>query len=331
MQIGQVAVARSNGAASRTGAVGNAASIWSPTAPTDDGAGSVAGRTGGSWSELLSRLSNRTAGVGNQAKGQDDQALVREWTRDLSASDRKLVEKLSGKTLSADGRFLDQDGNESSVSPSVGAVVAALSLARTQDGEGAAIDDPIAADQFDGLCQRVQVALFQAGEQFDASVRGTGQDFLKQQADAAAEDDDPLLPIAKQHYVQDLVADPTFAMSQMEQYCHGTMAIMMKLPVPPDGKEGYVDPELVHAAFERYFSFQSQVQAVHDHAKELLEKGKAEGKTGAEIYADVLRDQLSQPDSYWHARDPDNLWGQGKEKVQAELNALEKAIAAKAA
>jgi len=317
-------------AASRTGTVGCPSSIWSPAETGGDPAGLVA-EMGGSWSELLSRLSNRGASMGGSTSGTDDQALVREWTRDLSANDRKLVARLSGKTLSADGRFLDQDGKDSPVSASVGAVVAALSLARSaQGGDSAALGDPIAADQFDGLCQRVQVAMFQAGEQFDPAVRSTGQDFLKQQA-AAADSGDPLLPIAKLHYVQDLVADPTYAMSQMEKYCSGKMAVLMKLPVPANGQEGYVDPEIVHAAFERYFSFQSQVQAVHDHAKTLLEKGKAEGKSGAEIYADVLRDQLSQPDSYWQARDPDNLWGQPKEKVQAELNALEKAIAAKSA
>jgi len=275
MQIGQTATARSSLAASRTGTVGCPSSIWSPAETGGDPAGLVA-EMGGSWSELLSRLSNRGASMGGSTSGTDDQALVREWTRDLSANDRKLVARL------------------------------------------------------DGLCQRVQVAMFQAGEQFDPAVRSTGQDFLKQQA-AAADSGDPLLPIAKLHYVQDLVADPTYAMSQMEKYCSGKMAVLMKLPVPANGQEGYVDPEIVHAAFERYFSFQSQVQAVHDHAKTLLEKGKAEGKSGAEIYADVLRDQLSQPDSYWQARDPDNLWGQPKEKVQAELNALEKAIAAKSA
>jgi len=142
------------------------------------------------------------------------------------------------------------------------------------------------------------------------------------------EDEDPYLSVAAKNHAVDLVNNPLYAMKEVEKYASTPLGFMMKMPVPENGKEGWVDPKIVQDSLDRWTGHMATIQSVHDNAQSLVEQGKRQGKSGAEIYADILRDQLSQSDKYWDSRDPDQLTGQIKQKVQAELTALEKAMAA---
>lgn len=136
------------------------------------------------------------------------------------------------------------------------------------------------------------------------------------------------LPIAMRHYVEDIANDPAYGMSEAERWAKHPIAVLTKLPVPADGQEGPVDPAVFQAALDRWQHCASVVQSVQDKAAALYDKGKAEGKSGAEIYADILELQLSQPAGYWQARDPDHLSGDLRGTARAELAALRRAMAA---
>lgn len=323
MQIGSVGVH----ATSRLRAVqaGQASSSGRAKDEAGGAGAAAAGPLSGSGG-LLSFMSGQAAIRDKDAGLVSDQSL-RAWARGLNDTDRALVESVTGRTIAEDGGFLDQDGKAASLTPSETAIVAALSLMRSEQSP-AETKQPVTGEQYDALCNRAQVALFQAGTLFDPAVRQAGHDFLSGAAPVAEPvEDDTSLPIATRHHVEDLVNDPAYAMGAVEQFAKRPLGMMVKLPVPENGKEGWVDPEVVQASFDRWKGYYETVNAVHAKAATLFEQGKAAGKTGAEIYADILRDQLAQPDDYWQARDPDNLGGVSRDQVAAELRALEAAIA----
>lgn len=279
---------------------------------------------------LLSYMTGQSlapADTGTAALVSDES--LRSWARELDGRDRDMVESITGCTVAEDGSFVDADGKAASLSACQAAIVAALSLMRSEQSPTDAAQ-PITSEQYDSLCDRAQVALFQAGSQFDPNVRLAGHDYLNGTAtQASASGDAPDLPAAVRHHVEDMVNDPAYAMDAVEQYATRPLGMMVKLPVPTDGREGWVDPEEVQASLDRWKACYETVNSAHSRARTLYEQGKAAGKSGAEIYADILRDEVAQPDSYWQARDPDNLSGNLKDQTQAELNALEVAIAAK--
>lgn len=309
----------------------------------------MSGNRTGLVSQLTAYAIRRTQRNGQSSKGgTPTDGSVQSWARDLTESDRKMLEAMTGYRIGQDGSFTDEDGNSSAIAPSFAAVIASISLARAGQAQGVenlSLDDTITPEQFDDVCSRVQVAMFQAGDIFDNSVRDQGLDYLKNLSDAAEtaqtaaqtaaetsaeveKDNAPTLSLARQHYVQDMVDDPIYAAKAVKQYATTHLAMLVKLPVPANGAQGYVDPKIVQESYDRWMKAYQTVNEVHANAKTLYEQGLAEGKSSTEIYRDILKDQLAQSDAYWQARDPDHLFGNMKESTQAELDALEKAMAA---
>lgn len=316
--------------------------------PSSTSSASPLAEISGNRSALVSQLTAYAIRQTQQSQssskdGTPTDGSVQNWARDLNESDRNMLEAMTGYKIGEDGSFTDENGKSSAIAPSFAAVIAAISLARAGQAQGVenlSLDDTITPEQFADICGRVQVALFQAGDIFDKSVRDQGLDYLKglSEADETAptaavpakveEDGTPTLSLATKHHVQDLVNDPVYAAKAMDKYTGTGLAVFVQLPVPANGAEGYVDPKIVQESFDRWMKASQTVNAVHANARTLYERGVAEGKSGAEIYRDILKEQLAQPDAYWQARDPDHLFGNMKESTQAELDALEKAIAA---
>lgn len=321
-----------------------------PVAETEEESvpGAASAAMTGSRSALVSQLTSAAVQHGRKAtQGADDpiggRGAVQSWARDLNDNDRKMLESMTGYTIAEDGSFIDEDGNSTAIDPSFAAVIAAISLARTNQaqGDGAiSLDDTITPEQYADICGRVQVAMFQAGDLFDKGVRDQGVAYLtgvREDAAAAAAssssaadqtEEVPYLTIAKRNLAEEMVNDPVYGMKTAETFATRPITSFVKMPVPEGGGEGYVDPKVVQASFDRWKACYQTVNAVHAKAEQIYKQGVAEGRSGAEIYADILRDQLAQSDSYWQARDPDNVIGNMRESVQAELNALDKAIAA---
>lgn len=327
----------------RTGSATATAGASSPS-PTADKSpvAELSGNRSGLVSQLTAYAIRQTQKGRQSSSKQPADDTVQDWARDLTDSDRKMLEAMTGYKIGEDGSFTDEKGQSSAIAPSFAAVIASISLARAGQAQGVenlALDDTITPEQFADICGRVQVAMFQAGDIFDKSVRDQGLDYLKGLADATVpaatekpaeveENNAATLSLATKHHVQDLVDDPVYAAKAMEKYATTGLAVFIQMPVPANGAEGYVDPKIVQASYDRWMKAYQAVNAVHANARALYDQGVAEGKSGAEIYRDILKDQLAQSDAYWEARDPDHLFGNMKESTQAELDALEKAMAA---
>ena len=67
-------------------------------------------------------------------------------------------------------------------------------------------------------------------------------------------------------------------------------------------------------------SIRPQLQAIYGG-------DKAQGKSDAQALSDMYSLQLSQPDSYWNARDPYHLSGDQKEMTRIQLEVLDMALA----
>lgn len=134
------------------------------------------------------------------------------------------------------------------------------------------------------------------------------------------------LPTALQHYMEDIANDPNIARQTAYVWGNYPIIVGMKLPIPPNG--GPMSPEQFNNICGMLKGYADQVAAVQSQAKAVYQQGKAAGKSDAEICADLLKFQLSQPDSYWQARDPQGLAGDLKGTTKAELDALQQAIAA---
>lgn len=277
---------------------------------------------------LLSYMTGQTTVSNSTANTPISTESLRAWTRELSDSDRQLVETISGLHITENGDYTDADGTSTAPTLSQSAIVAALSLMRSEQSAAEA-RQPVTGEQYDALCDRAQVALFQAGSLFDPAARQKGHDAVAGNVSAPSSEADTPLPAAVRNHVTDLVEDPDYAMKAVEQYAKRPLAMMVKLPVPENGGEGWVDPQVVQASYDRWMGYYQTVNAAHAQAQTLFEQGRAAGKSGAEIYADILRDQVAQPDTYWLARDPDLLGGVSRSQTTAELKALETAIAAK--
>lgn len=79
-----------------------------------------------------------------------------------------------------------------------------------------------------------------------------------------------------------------------------------------------------HVFDATYQADQATVDSIQPQLTSLYDSDKAAGKSGAETISDILKFEISQPQSFWNAVDPDHLQsGDAKGYAQAELDTLQ--------
>jgi len=161
-------------------------------------------------------------------------------------------------------------------------------------------------------------------------------DYLKQaivQSDSRSTKAAVALPSAYQHQVEDIASDPKFAAIQAKEWATFPVLIAYQIPpgVPHHSGPGAASPA-ENAAFEKYVvkpsmegSRQRTVDAVQDKLKAAYQDNMAQGKSGAETYLNLLEIQVSQPQEYWKAIDPDS--SAPKQIAQGKLDLLRQLMA----
>jgi hypothetical protein len=130
------------------------------------------------------------------------------------------------------------------------------------------------------------------------------------------------LPVSVLHQMQNVANDSGYAATVAQQMA-GNVGVL----VQSASSLGLQYPSAAYSQWDaRIQQSQATVNAFQQQAQALYQSDKAEGKSGAETVADILRLQLSQPQSYWKARDPDNLQGDLKGQTQSALTVLQQAM-----
>jgi hypothetical protein len=126
------------------------------------------------------------------------------------------------------------------------------------------------------------------------------------------------LPIALQHEMENVANDPAYA-ATVAQRMAGPYGVLIHINTQ--------DPGDTTGWMERDDAAQATVSSLQPQLQALYQSDKAQGKSGAQTVADMLQLQLSQPQSYWAAMDPDHLQGDVKSTVQTQLTVLKQAMA----
>lgn len=160
------------------------------------------------------------------------------------------------------------------------------------------------------------------------------------QSNSSASADDSTLPIGLRHYMQDIASDPNFAMQQAKSWANSSTLLSFQMPAgimsnPGGGQASAVQsaellkhcvdgPSLDGDASQTNMTYKI-VKLVHDQLKHIYETGRASGKSGTEIYSDMLTLQASQSQNYWNAISVDPS---SKMIRQTEVVALQQAMPA---
>jgi hypothetical protein len=122
------------------------------------------------------------------------------------------------------------------------------------------------------------------------------------------------LPTAFKNQMQQIADDPAYAAGTARLMTGGTHYAVLNSHV--------FDPI--------YGGYQAQLDSIEPDLASLYRSDQAQGKSGAETVADMLRFEIAQPQSYWSAADPDHLLSNDpKAFAQAQLAALQDAMASK--
>lgn len=197
-----------------------------------------------------------------------------------------------------------------------------LDLYRTKAASGGASSAQSAtttaesASSADGVTSTVSSSCLESGTLGETIAQGQDVD-----GEAVTADTSPL-PTAVETMLAQIASDPAYAAEQAEQIAHGTPAVFMT--PPPNGFSMSVMQEFfatVESALKQLEDFQSQKQALYDSLS-------AQGTPPAEIYAQMLEIEASQPESYWNALDPAGELGDLQGNRQAQLTQLRQDMAA---
>ena len=137
----------------------------------------------------------------------------------------------------------------------------------------------------------------------------------------------PLVPLAEQRF--DLAIGMVDSMASCVDDPATANAVVKSLTGPMLVPLRKID--LKHGGFvnnaEDYAKDLATLNGLNPQLQMIYKRNQAEGKSTAQSIDDMLALQLSQPESYWKARDPDNIQGNQKEMVGIELQVLTLALA----
>ena len=106
-------------------------------------------------------------------------------------------------------------------------------------------------------------------------------------------------------------------------------AVVKSLTAPmlvPIRKCGLKNGQLLDGA-DDYARNVATLNGINPQLQMIYNRDQSAGKSTAQSIDDMLALQLSQPESYWNARDPDHILGNQKEIVRIQFDALTLALA----
>lgn len=138
------------------------------------------------------------------------------------------------------------------------------------------------------------------------------------------EADDAAIPTGVSNRLKDIAENSSVAAQEARSFAYGTRSVCMQ--PPPNGS-----PASVWQQFsQKMAAANDAINQIQSQKVDLYQNETAKGTAPAQIYADMLKLELSQPQSYWSAQDPNHQLGDLRGNVQAQLTQLERNMASSA-
>ncbi len=148
----------------------------------------------------------------------------------------------------------------------------------------------------------------------DATQGGTAQ--------SAASASGGALPVGEQHWLQDIATDPAYAAQQASNLAGSTAVVYMSPSEVPKNGDPPSAWEAFGAALDGKLQLATQAQ---QQSQDLYHNESAQGVPPAQIYADMLKQQMSQSDAVLATQGPSAQ--EVRDTLQARLTYLQQAMA----
>lgn len=141
------------------------------------------------------------------------------------------------------------------------------------------------------------------------NISSTAQSKLANEQQTPDTTQSDILPVGIKHMLEQMVDDPAYGQKYADGYANNIHTACMTLP--------------------EFMREQGALESGRNQLQTAWQNIQNEGKTPAQGYAELLKYELSMPQSYWDAQDPGNTMPNIRDFTEAKLAHLEQYMAAK--